>query len=256
MQQSLKQILENNHTRGGRTFDLAVQALIVLSLVCFSLETLPNLNPTARRWLSAIETITVLLFTIEYLLRIWVATPRLGYIFSFFGIVDLLAILPYFIGLAIDLRSVRVFRLLRLFRMFKLARFSAATRRFNHALVVAREELILFMCVVLMLVYLASVGIYFFEHDAQPQVYSSVFHSLWWAVVTLTTVGYGDMCPITAGGKIFTFCILLIGLLVISVPAGLLASALDKARQMEDEEHDRHAAHSTKATEASIAPKA
>jgi len=86
----------------------------------------------------------------------------------------------------------------------------------------------------LLLLYLAAVGIYYFEHDAQPETFASVFHSLWWAVATLTTVGYGDVYPMTAGGKLFTFIVLLIGLGVVSVPAGLVASALSKAREMDD----------------------
>jgi voltage-gated potassium channel len=93
--------------------------------------------------------------------------------------------------------------------------------------------------VTLLLLYLSAVGIYYFEHDAQPDLYSSVFHSLWWAVATLTTVGYGDVYPITVGGRIFTFLVLLVGLGVVSVPAGLVASALSKAREMDGENIQR-----------------
>jgi voltage-gated potassium channel len=137
--------------------------------------------------------------------------------------------------MGVDLRSIRTFRLLRLFRIFKLARYSAAIRRFHVAIRIAKEEIVLFLGATLILLYLAAVGIYYFESDAQPEKFGSVFHSLWWAVVTLTTVGYGDVYPITVGGRIFTFLILVIGLGVISVPAGLVASALAKARQLEDD---------------------
>ena len=89
------------------------------------------------------------------------------------------------------------------------------------------------MLVTLLLLYFSAVGIYYFERDAQPEAFASVFHSLWWAVVTLTTVGYGDVYPVTTGGRSFTFLILLIGLGVVSVPAGLVASALSEAREME-----------------------
>ncbi len=90
-------------------------------------------------------------------------------------------------------------------------------------MLIAREEIVLFFFVTVVLLYLAAVGIYYFEHDAQPEAFSSIFHSLWWAVATLTTVGYGDVYPITVGGRIFTFAVLAIGLGVVSIPAGLVA---------------------------------
>lgn len=232
---TLKQVIEESDTPLGRGVDLFIQSLIILSLVSFSIETLPRLSDSAQYWLRAFEIFSVLIFSVEYLLRVYVATPRSRYIFSFFGIVDIAAILPFYIGTGVDLRSIRTFRLLRLFRIFKLARYSAAVRRFHVALTIAKEEIVLFLGATLILLYLAAVGIYYFESDAQPEQFGSVFHSLWWAVATLTTVGYGDVYPITVGGRSFTFVILLIGLGVISVPAGLVASALAKARQLEDD---------------------
>jgi voltage-gated potassium channel len=112
----------------------------------------------------------------------------------------------------------------------KLARYSSAMNRFTRAFKIAKEEIILFSVVTLMLLYLSAVGIYYFENEAQPEAFKSIFHSLWWASSTLTTVGYGDVYPITNGGKVFTFIILMIGLGIVAVPAGLLASALSKAR--------------------------
>lgn len=232
---TLKETVEQSDTPLGRAFDIAIQLLILLSLISFSIETLPNLAPSTKRWLNLIEAICVIVFTAEYLLRIYVATPRLGYLFSFFGLVDLVAIAPFYIGLGIDLRSIRAFRLLRLFRLLKLARYNAAARRFHLALSIAREEIVLFLGAAIVLLYLASVGIYYFESEAQPEKFGSLFHCMWWAVATLTTVGYGDVYPITVGGKIFTFVILVIGLGVISVPTGLVASALAKARQLEED---------------------
>lgn len=101
----------------------------------------------------------------------------------------------------------------------------------------AKEEIALFSVITAMLLFLSSVGIYYFEHEAQPEVFKSVFHSLWWAVATLTTVGYGDIYPITVGGKIFTFFILMVGLGIVAVPAGLLVSALSRVRMEEQEEN-------------------
>ena len=230
---SLKSLLEKSDTKSGRAFDFFIQGLIIVSLITFSIETLPNLPDAVRIWLYRIEVATVLIFTCEYLARLLVADRRLKFAFSFFGIVDLMAIVPFYLSLGVDLRSVRAFRMLRLFRMFKLARYSKALRRFHIALGIAKEELVLFACFSSIILYLASVGIYHFEHNAQPEVYSSVFHSLWWAICTLTTVGYGDIYPVTVGGKVFTFAVLLVGLGIISVPAGLISSSLSKAREIE-----------------------
>jgi voltage-gated potassium channel len=230
----LKSIVERNDTPAGRFFDLIIQSLILLSLITFSVETLPNLSPSTAVWLHRIELITVVIFTLEYLLRFVVADSKRGFVFSFYGLVDLLAIAPFYIATGLDLRSIRAFRFLRLFRAFKIARYNKAIRRFHRAFIIVREELVLFIAVTLLLIYFAAVGIYYFENEAQPDKFASVFHSLWWSVVTLTTVGYGDVYPITVGGRIFTFFMLLTGVGIISIPAGLLASALSKARELED----------------------
>ncbi|HFD31378.1 MAG TPA: ion transporter [Gammaproteobacteria bacterium] len=233
----IKGIVERNDTRSGRAFDFFVQGLILLSIITFSIETLPNLDADTRKLLQTIEAVIVALFTLEYLIRIYVADRKKDYIFSFYGFIDLIATVPFYLSSGIDLRSLRIFRMLRLFRLMKLFRYSKAMRRFSRALSIAKEEIVLFGVVTIMLLYISAVGIYYFENAAQPEAFTSIFHSLWWAVATLTTVGYGDVYPITIGGRIFTFFILMIGLGIVAVPAGLLASALSKAR-MEEQEGD------------------
>ncbi len=231
----IKTIIERNDTAAGRSFDLFVQALIILSIITFSIETLPDLGQVPKDIFGVVETVIVVIFTLEYLLRLYVADSKFNYIFSFYGIIDLAAIVPFYMSTGIDLRSLRIFRMLRLFRLMKLLRYNRAIRRFARAFLIAREEIILFGVVTAMLLYLSAVGIYYFENEAQPESFKSIFHSLWWAISTLTTVGYGDIYPITVGGRIFTFVILMVGLGIVAVPAGLLASALSKAR-MEDQE--------------------
>ena len=233
--ETISQIIEGTDSKFGKTFDFAIQALIILSLICFSIETLPDLSDRARFWLGMFETLSVVVFTVEYVLRLIASDRKLGFVFSFFGLVDLLAILPFYLSFGVDLRSVRAFRLLRLFRLLKLARYNQAIQRFHRALLIAKEEIILFLSVTLILLYLSAVGIYHFENEAQPETFKSVFHSLWWSVATLITVGYGDIYPVTVGGRIFTFMVLLIGLGVVSVPAGLVSSALSKAREIESQ---------------------
>ena len=228
---TLKKIIEDSDTPAGRAFDIVIQVLILISLVSFSIETLPNLSKDTQRWLYGIEVATVVLFTIEYILRILVADHRLRYIFSFYGLIDLIAIAPFYIATGIDLRAVRVLRLFRVFRVFKFVRYTEAIQRFKDAFHEIREELVLYLIATGLILFLASVGIYYFEGDTQPKVFGSIFHCMWWALVTLTTVGYGDAYPITVGGKIFTGVILLLGIGVIAIPTGLFASALTKTRK-------------------------
>ncbi len=228
-------------------FEWIVQLFIVLSLVAFAIETLPDLTDRHRSWLRAFEIFSITLFTIEYTLRLTLSRPTKAYALSFFGLIDIISILPFYLSLGADLRSLRAFRLLRLFRVLKLARYSSAMRRIHRALIIAKEELVLFGATALIVLYLAAVGIYYFENPAQPENFSSVFDSLWWAVTTLTTVGYGDIFPVTAGGRFFTFLVLIVGLGIVAVPTGILASALSKAR---DEEDERKIERATKVREA------
>jgi len=216
-------------TKPGRRFTIFIQILIILSLLTFSIETLPDISTTLKNALRFFEIFCVIIFSVEYILRIIFSEKKLSYIFSFYGIIDLLAILPFYVALGIDLRSIRVFRIFRLFRVFKLMRYNKALSRFKQAAKDSKEEIVLFLILTGILLYLSAVGIYFFENEAQPDKFSSVFHSLWWAISTLTTVGYGDIFPVTLGGKIFTFCILIIGLGIVTVPAGIVAAALTKS---------------------------
>jgi voltage-gated potassium channel len=229
----LRSMVNTPDSGSGRVFALIVQCLILVSLVSFTVETLPDLSDSTRRLLAVIEAVTVAIFTLEYGLRVFAAERKLKFVFSFYGLVDLLAILPFYLASGLDLRAMRIVRLLRLVRIFKLLRYSQATSRFSRAFRIVREELVLFGFAAMITLYLSAVGIYYFEHEAQPEQFRSVIHSLWWAVTTLTTVGYGDMFPVTAGGKFFTFLVLMVGLGVVAVPTGLISSALTQAREEE-----------------------
>ena len=225
--------LVDEHTVVGRRFAFVIQALIILSMVTFTLTTMPDLPDVWRTTFEAVEVFVVGVFTVEYLLRIYTAPSKPRFIFSFFGLVDLAAILPFYLATGLDLRSVRILRILRLMRIVKLFRYNRAAQRLARAFVEVRDELGLFTVMIVILLYLAAVGIYYFENEAQPDKFQSVLHSMWWAVATLTTVGYGDIYPITAGGRFFTFVILILGLGVVAVPTGLVASALTDARHGE-----------------------
>lgn len=228
MREAIKRIVELNDNRLSRVFAYFIQALILISILTFSIETIPSLSPETREILRISEIICVVVFTIEYILRIIVADRKLKFIFSFFGIIDLVAILPFYLAFGVDLRSLRAIRFLRLFRILKLVRYNRAMNHFSRAMKTAKEEIQLFIFITLMLIYFSAVGIYYFENQAQPEHFTSIFDSLWWAIITLTTVGYGDVYPITVGGRVFTFVILMIGLGIVAIPTGIISSALTR----------------------------
>ena len=234
----LRKVIEETNTRSGLVFDLSIQVLIVASIVIFALETLPDLNNRTVMIFSLLEAFCIAVFTLEYLLRLFVSKRKLKFVFSFWGMIDLLAILPFFLfayGITLNLIILRAFRLLRLVRIIKLGRYSKSLSRMVLAMKIAREDLCLALAATLIMLLVASFGIYQFENPVQPEKFSSVFESLWWALATLTTVGYGDIYPITSGGRVFTGFILMIGLGIVALPAGIIASSLTEARKQQDD---------------------
>ncbi len=233
MKGNIEKIVDSRDTKAGLYFDYVIQFLILLSVLAFTIETIPDLEQSTIDFLNTFELICIIIFSAEYIFRVYIAEKKLKFIFSFYGIIDLLAILPFYLSFGFDLRSARVLRFLRLFRLVKLVRYNKAMNRFAVAFKLIKEELVMFSLVSLILIYLSAVGIYYFENAVQPESFSSIFSSLWWSVVTLTTVGYGDVVPITIGGRIFTFFILMIGLGIIAIPSGMISSALTEARNLE-----------------------
>ena len=232
--EKIRTIVQESDTAAGRAFDLAVIFLILVSVITFTVETLPGLSPAIMRVLQVSEVVITLLFTLEYVLRIVTSSKKWSYIFSFYGLIDLIAILPFYLSMGVDLRSIRIVRLFRIFRILKIAQYNQAMARLAKAFMLARHEILIFLGATLMLLYFAAVGIYYFEHAHQPDAFRSIFDGLWWAVATLTTVGYGDVYPVTVGGKLFTFVILICGMGIVAVPAGLIAAALSKVVREED----------------------
>lgn len=230
--EKIRVIVEESDTKAGYLFDISIQILIIFSLVIYSVGTLNTLPPLWVKIINWLDIVCYIVFTIEYFLRIYIAKKSLKYIFSFYGIIDLLAILPFLFGRSFDLRAIRALRVLRLISALKISRYSESLQRFAIAIKIIKPELTLFLIVSNVFIFLSASGIYFFERDAQPEHFSSIFDSLWWAIITLTTVGYGDVYPITWGGRAFTYVILLIGLGIITIPTGLIASALGEAREV------------------------
>lgn len=215
----------------GLYFNFFIQFLIIVSIVNFTILTLPNLSTKTQEIINGLEVFCVAVFTIEYLLRIYAAKSRVRFFFSFFGLVDLIAILPFYLALGMDLKSLRAIRLFRILRLFKFLRYGNTLEKMKKSFNIIKRELFLFTLATLLLLYFSSIGIYYFENEAQPEVFTSLFDAMWWSVATLTTVGYGDVYPITNGGKIFASAIVFIGLGLVAIPTGLIASSLTKAFQ-------------------------
>ena len=214
--------------------DKVMYTFIVLSLVTFPINTFPGLPTIVRDALYIAETVVVAIFTVEYLIRLYLAERKRDYALSFMGVVDLLAILPFYLAVFlhgnVDSRILRTIRLIRLVRIFKLTRYISALERLRKAFLIAREEIIAFLGLAFFLIYVSAAGIWYFESEVQPENIGSVFDGFWWAVITLTTVGYGDVYPVTTGGRLLTILVLIVGLGVVSIPTAIFASALTKAR--------------------------
>ena len=226
---SLTELVQRHDTKAGRVFEWSIIILIVLSVLLLIVDSIPDLPKGLRLYLRSAEYIFLGIFALEYTLRVLTAPRKSGYIFSFFGIVDLLALVPFILTMGtIDMRILRVVRLLRIFRIMKLSRYDNAMVRFGDALMDMKEEFVIFLFASSLVLLISAAGIWHFEHEVQPEEFSSIISCLWWAIITLATVGYGDLYPITPGGKIFTSIIVMSGMGVLAVPAGLVTSALYK----------------------------
>ncbi len=222
----LNAILEGSDRQWGPLAQKVIATLIVASAAIITVESMPAVAGALGQWLRLAEFVFLAAFLTEFLLRLYAAPRALDYLFSFWGIVDFLACIPALVFLWPDLQSLRVVRILRLLRLLKLLRIGRAFDKLANAVHSVRHEIAVVMLVAVLMLYLAAVGIYHFERAAQPENFGSIPESLWWALATLTTVGYGDVYPITAGGRIFTGLVLLIGLGIVALPTGLLTSAL------------------------------
>jgi len=235
-------ILEGTDPTLGRGVAVILNGLIIVSALVVALETMPDLQACCSAGFAGLELAFVVIFGLEYGLRLWASPRPWRYATSVAGIIDLLAFLPSLLALGTDWQAIRVLRLLRLLRLAKLGRLARAQARLVLAFRSVRDEMAVFSALALFILYVASVGIYHFEHEAQPEAFGSIPESMWWAVATLTTVGYGDVYPITVGGRIFTGIVLLIGLGIVAVPTALIASSIGKEREAEERAAEERAA--------------
>lgn len=181
-------------------------------------------HKTAVVLAALVDKTIVIIFTIEYLIRVWLDGKK--FTLSFHGIIDLLAIAPYYLSLGVGYQSIRVFRLFRLLRLLKLARYTSALDRIVLAIKSIKAELMIFSIINICFIYLAAVLVYHAEHATGSNMFSSMFDALWWATVTFTTIGYGDIYPITPIGKMITAVLSMMGLGIVAIPTGLISAAL------------------------------
>ncbi|WP_299411526.1 ion transporter [Acaryochloris sp. IP29b_bin.148] len=222
--------------RASQLFDISLLVLILANLAVITLETVDGLTAQYQVYFEVCETVSITIFTIEYLLRIWSCTAapefrhpllgRLKFLFTPLALIDLTALAPFYLPLLIpiDIRFIRVVRLLRVLRLFKLSRYFQSFQVLGNILKSKRDELLVTLVGVLGLLWLASTLMYFIEHDAQPEAFASIPATMWWGVATLTTVGYGDIYPVTTAGRILGSFISILGIGLFALPTGILAS--------------------------------
>jgi len=223
-------------THWDRIINIFIITLIILNVTAVMLETVPSIDKPLKQFFHDFDLASVIIFTIEYILRVWSSNHdprykhslqgRLKYMVSPAALIDLIAILPFYIHVIVglDLRVLRILRLMRFFRLFRLTAYTKATRVVTNVFKSRFSELMLAFILTSFLIIIASCLVYFVEHPAQPDKFTSIPDTIWWAVVTLTTVGYGDLVPITVLGKIFTVIILLAGIALLALPAGIITS--------------------------------
>ncbi len=220
----------------SRAFDVVLLTVITLNIAAMILETVEPCYNLAPRFFAWIEGVSVLLFSIEYILRVWSSTAsdryrspvtgRLRFMLTPLAVVDLLAILPFYLPfLGVDLRSFRAVRLFRAVRILKLGRYSKAMQVIGRILASRAPELLTTLSILLVLMLLSASLMYYAERDAQPDSFSSIPAAMWWAIATLSTVGYGDVYPLTPVGKLLAAMIALLGIGMFAMPTGILGAA-------------------------------
>ena len=213
-----KNIIENKY------IDSFLILLIIFNIICLGFETDKTIYLTYKTFFSMVEIISVIIFTIEYLMRLF-TLDKLKDIFSPLMIIDLLAILPFYLPVAkLDLRILRIFRLFRILRIFKLARYFESLQMIGKVIYRKRTELISIFGVLLFLIFLSSFFMFYAESEAQPNAFHNILDTFWWSIVTFTTVGYGDVYPITPIGKLLSATIVLIGIMLFALPTSILTA--------------------------------
>ncbi|MHC4941586.1 MAG: ion transporter [Planctomycetota bacterium] len=233
--QALHEVIFEADTPAGKAFDIALMLFIVLSVIAALLESVAEIRSSYGLILLTLEWIFTILFTIEYVLRLSCVGRPMRYATSFFGIVDLLAILPTYLSLIVagtqSLIVIRALRLLRVFRVLKLARFVGEARMLQKALKASLRKILIFLETVVTMVLIIGALMYLIEGTEEETGFTSIPQSIYWAIVTLTTVGYGDIAPTTVLGKALACVVMILGYAIIAVPTGIVTVEMASARK-------------------------
>ena len=231
----------------SKRVDLFLATLVIINIAAVALESVDSIGSAYASLFAVIEMVSVIIFTIEYILRFWSAKakppeydgedeilphrPRRDYVFSFSGLIDLFSILPFYLQAFFPGWDLRVLRTLRLFRIFKLSNYNSALEDLFHAVAEERRSFYAAFYLFVLVFIVASSLIYFAEHEAQPEVFGSIPEAMYWAIITLTTVGFGDVTPVTHMGKFIAVLTALMGVSVVALMTGIIAHAF--GNQME-----------------------
>ncbi len=230
----LNEIIFGYETFGGRLFDIILLIAIILSVIAVMLESLPHISKANGVLLRDIEWGFTIMFTIEYIGRILSAPRPLKYIFSFMGIIDFLSIIPTYFSLFVEgaqlLLIIRFVRLVRVFRILKLSRYIRGGSILRQALIDSRHKIIVFFGSIIIIVVIVGTLMYLIEQGSSSG-FNSIPRSIYWAIVTITTVGYGDIAPATILGQTLASLLMIIGYAIIAVPTGIVTSEMVRAKQ-------------------------
>jgi len=236
-QKKVHQVIFEADTLAGKAFDLGLLVAIIISIIVVMLESVPSLSAKYHNTFHVIEWIFTGFFTLEYIARIISIRKPAGYIFSFYGIIDLLSILPTYLGLFIigseSLMVIRAVRLLRIFRILKLARFLKESKQLGDALKASRHRILVFLLAMLTLSTILGTVMYLVE--SADAGFTSIPRSIYWAIITLTTVGYGDIAPVTPLGQFIASIVMIMGYAILAVPTGIVTSELIKPQDNKEE---------------------
>jgi len=231
--EKIYEIIFEADTPAGKLFDIVLIFIILASVSVVMLETVNSIESQWRTFFRILEWAFTIFFTIEYILRLWVAKNRKAYATSFFGIIDLLAILPTYLSILVpgsqSFLVLRALRLIRVFRIFKLAHFLNEGKVITSALTNSKNKIIVFISFILIMVTVMGALMYFVEGRQQDSGFTSIPRSIYWAIVTITTVGYGDISPATPFGQFIAAIVMIMGYAVIAVPTGIVTSEMTRA---------------------------